>query len=99
MFNNSRQEPLPLTDSFINQDRYTIDDLIEIMAFLRSDRGCPWDREQTHASLRNSLKKLAKPLMPSTACVSPLTNFAKRLGDVLLQVVLHAQLATEGGTV
>ena len=94
MFNNSRQEPLPLTDSFINQDRYTIDDLIEIMAFLRSDRGCPWDREQTHASLRKNLLEEAYEAIDAIDSGIP-DKLCEELGDVLLQVVLHAQLATE----
>ena len=94
MFNNSRQEPFPLTDSFINQDRYTIDDLIEIMAFLRSDRGCPWDREQTHASLRKNLLEEAYEAIDAIDSGIP-DKLCEELGDVLLQVVLHAQLATE----
>ncbi len=37
-----------------NQEHYTIDDLITIMALLRSEGGCPWDREQTHTSIRKT---------------------------------------------
>ena len=38
--------------NFLHKPNYTVDDLIEIMRILRSDQGCPWDREQTHASIR-----------------------------------------------
>ena len=96
MFNNSRQDPLPFDDSFINQDRYAIDDLVEIMAFLRSDRGCPWDREQTHASLKKNLLEEAYEVIDAIDNGIP-EKLCDELGDVLLQVVLHAQLAREAG--
>ena len=96
MFNNSRQDPLPFDDSFINQDRYAIDDLVEIMAFLRSDRGCPWDREQTHASLKKNLLEEAYEAIDAIDNGIP-EKLCDELGDVLLQVVLHAQLAREAG--
>ena len=38
--------------NFVFKDQYDIDDLCQIMEILRSDNGCPWDREQTHASIR-----------------------------------------------
>lgn len=96
MFNNSWQDPLPFDDSFINQDRYAIDDLVEIMAFLRSDRGCPWDREQTHASLKKNLLEEAYEVIDAIDNGIP-EKLCDELGDVLLQVVLHAQLAREAG--
>ena len=38
---------------FGKKEKYTVDDLVKIMSLLRSENGCPWDREQTHASIRN----------------------------------------------
>ena len=39
---------------FGKKDKYTVDDLVEIMSLIRSENGCPWDREQTHASIRKN---------------------------------------------
>jgi len=63
---------------------------------LRQPDGCPWDREQTHASLRNHLLEEAYEVYDALeAGATP--ELAGELGDLLLQVVLHAQLAAEEG--
>ena len=63
---------------------------------LRQPDGCPWDREQTHASLRNHLLEEAYEVYDALeAGATP--ELAEELGDLLLQVVLHAQLAAEEG--
>jgi len=67
-----------------------------ISARLREPDGCPWDREQTHASLRNHLLEEAYEVYDALeAGATP--ELAGELGDLLLQVVLHAQLAAEEG--
>ena len=67
-----------------------------ISARLREPDGCPWDREQTHASLRNHLLEEAYEVYDALeAGATP--ELAGELGDLLLQVVLHAQLAAEAG--
>lgn len=68
----------------------------EIIAHLRAPEGCPWDREQTHLSLRRYL------LEETYEVIEALDNedapaLAEELGDLLLQIVLHAQIATEDG--
>jgi tetrapyrrole methylase family protein/MazG family protein len=63
---------------------------------LRQPDGCPWDREQTHASLRKHLLEEAYEVYDALAD-GPTPALADELGDVLLQVVLHAQLAAEAG--
>ena len=73
---------------------YTFDDLIDIMRVLRGDGGCPWDREQTHESIKYSLLEEACEAMESLDSKNP-DAFADELGDVLLQVVFHAQIASE----
>lgn len=71
-------------------------ELRETMARLRGPDGCPWDREQTHESL-------GKPLIDETAELldtidrGDMEHMREELGDVLLQVVFHAQLASEAG--
>jgi len=67
-----------------------------ISARLRAPDGCPWDREQTHESLRNHLLEETYEVYDALADgASP--ALAEELGDLLLQVVLHAQLAAEAG--
>ena len=63
---------------------------------LRAPDGCPWDREQTHASLRNHLLEEAYEVYDALAAGAT-PALAGELGDLLLQVVLHAQLAAEAG--
>jgi tetrapyrrole methylase family protein/MazG family protein len=67
-----------------------------ISSRLREPDGCPWDREQTHASLRNHLLEEAYEVYDALAD-GPTPALAGELGDLLLQVVLHAQLAAEEG--
>jgi tetrapyrrole methylase family protein/MazG family protein len=67
-----------------------------ISARLRLPDGCPWDREQTHESLRNHLLEEAYEVYDALgAGATP--ALADELGDLLLQVILHAQLAAEEG--
>lgn len=67
-----------------------------ISARLREPDGCPWDREQTHESLRNHLLEEAYEVYDALADGAT-PELAGELGDLLLQVVLHAQLAAEAG--
>ena len=68
-----------------------------ISARLREPDGCPWDREQTHASLRNHLLEEAYEVYDALEAGAATPELAGELGDLLLQVVLHAQLAAEAG--
>ncbi|MFI3236505.1 MAG: MazG family protein [Lachnospiraceae bacterium] len=84
----------------IQKKRYTYEELLEIIATLRGEGGCPWDREQTHASLKSCLMEEAAELAAAiriyTVC-GDYENFIEELGDVLLQVVMHSQIAKEEG--
>jgi len=71
-------------------------DLLEIMARLRSPRGCPWDREQDHRSIRSHAVEEAYELMDAIENGDD-QEMAEELGDLLLQVVFHCQLARERG--
>lgn len=73
-----------------------IDDLRETMARLRAPDGCPWDREQTHQTLTEPLIDETCELL-DTIDRNDLEHMCEELGDVLLQVVFHAQLAAERG--
>src|SRR5438105_11916428 len=74
--------------------RAAIDQLIRIMARLRSPTGCPWDREQDHRSLRWHTVEEAYELMDAIEAQDD-HELEEELGDLLLQVVFHCQLARE----
>jgi len=74
--------------------KYTYEDLIEIMARLRGPRGCPWDKEQTHDSLRRYLIEEAYETIEAIDN-KDFQHLKEELGDLLLQVVFHAQVASE----
>jgi tetrapyrrole methylase family protein / MazG family protein len=74
----------------------SIDRLREIVAKLRAPDGCPWDREQTHATLKPHLLEECYELIDAIDDQDD-EALLEELGDVLLQVILHAQMATEEG--
>ncbi|HHU07562.1 MAG TPA: nucleoside triphosphate pyrophosphohydrolase [Clostridiaceae bacterium] len=78
------------------EQQYEIDDLISILAFLRSPDGCPWDREQTHASIKHNLIEEAYEVIDAIQVEDP-ESLKEELGDVLMQVVFHARMAEEKG--
>jgi MazG family protein len=76
--------------------RSAINDLLQVMAALRSPQGCPWDREQDHMSLRFHAVEEVYELMDAIEAGDD-AEMAEELGDLLLQVVFHCQLASERG--
>src|ERR1700680_3068038 len=70
--------------------------LVTVMARLRAPGGCPWDREQTHASIRTYLIEEAYEVLDAMNSGDD-AKFANEMGDLLLQVVFHADLARESG--
>ena len=78
------------------KNSYTVQDLVEIMRLLRLPGGCPWDAEQTHESIK-------KNLIEETYEVIEAINkkdsdlLCEELGDLLMQVVFHAQMENELG--
>ena len=70
--------------------------LLEIMRRLRGPGGCPWDQEQTHDSLRRHLLEEAAEAVDAIASGDPRV-MADELGDVLLQVLFHAEIAARRG--
>ena len=71
-----------------------LEKLVDIIAVLRSENGCPWDREQTHKSLRPNMLEEAYEAVDAIDD-GDISNLREELGDVLLQVVLHAQIAKD----
>lgn len=73
-----------------------LEKLVDIIATLRSENGCPWDREQTHMSLRPNMLEEAYEAVDAIDD-NNIPNLREELGDVLLQVILHAQIAKDDG--
>ena len=79
---------------------YTYEDFLNVIKTLRSENGCPWDREQTHASLKQCMLEEAYEVVDGIQTyeeTGDYKNLREELGDVLLQVVLHSQIASEEG--
>lgn len=83
--------------SFPTKDRYTVDDLLAIMALLRSPGGCPWDREQTHESILTDFLEETHEALEAMR-QRDTDGLKEELGDVLLQVVFHSRIEEEQGT-
>src|SRR5271154_2439921 len=73
-----------------------INDLLKVMAKLRSPKGCPWDRQQDHLSLRRHAVEEVYELIDAIESGDD-HEMEEELGDLLLQVVFHCQLARERG--
>ena len=80
--------------NFPFKDNYNVDDLLQIMKILRSPEGCPWDKEQNHKSIReNFLEEVYEVL--ETIDKNDSLAMCEELGDVLLQIIFHCQMALE----
>ena len=80
--------------------KYTYEDFLEIIKTLRGENGCPWDRVQTHESLKPCMMEEAAELLASIRIYDQTgdpDNMREELGDVLLQVAMHAEIALEEG--
>jgi len=84
------------TSEPLNSKLSTFDRLCEIVAQLRAPDGCPWDREQTHESLLPALIEEAYEVAGAVRAKDD-ANFREELGDLLLLIVMHAEIAQETG--
>lgn len=75
---------------------YTFEELVGIIAKLRSPEGCPWDRAQTFESLKKCLAEETEEVFQAVDH-QDMENLCEELGDILLQVVLNSQIAKEKG--
>ena len=78
------------------EKHYTYEELLNIVAELRSDHGCPWDRAQTHESMIKCLREECEEVVQAIEQKDD-ENLCEELGDVLLQVLLHSRIAEEEG--
>ena len=81
---------------FIRKEHYNTEDLIRIVALLRAPGGCPWDQAQTHASIKKNFIEETYEVIEAINRQST-AGLQEELGDVLLQVALHAQMEAEAG--
>ena len=78
------------------KERYGFEDVRNVVAKLRDRDGCPWDREQTHESITGCLRDESEEVIEAIENRDYL-NLREELGDLLLQVLLHARIAEENG--
>lgn len=82
------------------ENKYSFEDFVKIIERLRAKDGCPWDREQTHDSLRPCMMEEAAEFVSSIRIYhesGSAENMREELGDILLQVVMHSVIAEEEG--
>lgn len=85
-----------MATEFQLKENYDVEDLKKLVTYLRSDKGCPWDREQTHASIRRDLLEEAYEVCEAIDQES-LPHLKEELGDLLLQVVFHTSMEEDKG--
>ena len=81
---------------FKRKDRYGFDDLVQIIHLLRAPGGCPWDREQTHRSIRRNFLEETYEVLEAIDQDDPV-HMCEELGDVLTQVVFHGDMEQDSG--
>ena len=80
----------------LEKEKYDVMDLVRIVTLLRRPGGCPWDREQTHESIRKNLIEETYEVIEAID-KKDLKLLREELGDLLLQVVFHAEMEAEAG--
>ncbi len=98
LYEIDRQEVTPLTSLYVSPLPHvsSFEGFQQTVARLRAPDGCPWDREQTHRSLRTNLLEETYEVLAAIDA-EDVDGLREELGDLLLQVVLHAQIAVEDG--
>lgn len=82
--------------NFQYKEKYDIEDFRVIIALLRSEEGCPWDKVQTHESIRRGLLEESYEVVTAINH-QDMDNLREELGDLQMQVLFHAQIETEKG--
>lgn len=82
--------------NFSQKDRYAFDDLVTIVKLLRSEDGCPWDKEQDHKSIRQNFIEETYEVIEAID-TEDTELLREELGDVMLQVVFHSVIEEESG--
>lgn len=85
-----------MIENFEFKTKYGVSDLVEIIRLLRTPEGCPWDREQTHESIKKNFIEETYEVVEAINKDNPVM-LREELGDVLMQILLHAQMESEAG--
>lgn len=83
-------------DKFECKQKYDLNDFVALISFLRSENGCPWDRVQTHKSIRRNLLEEAYELA-ETLDADDKEHMKEELGDVMMQVLFHSDIEANAG--
>ncbi len=83
-------------EELVHKEHYDFNDLQMIMKALRAEDGCPWDRVQTHESIRKCLTDECEEVIQAIDN-RDMENLKEELGDVLFQVIMHSEIASEAG--
>ena len=86
----------PFSAPFSNEELGTFQTLVDIVAKLRAPGGCPWDREQTHDSLKRNLLEESYEVIEAIDQGNP-AILSEELGDLMVQIAFHADIAQEAG--
>ncbi len=81
---------------FVEGNKHDIKELLEVVEILRSEKGCEWDRAQTHQTLKRCLRDESQEVIDAIDNNDD-ENLCEELGDLLLQVLMNAQVAKERG--
>lgn len=84
----------------MEEKKYTLEDLMNIVSDLRGEGGCPWDQAQTHGSMKACMLNEAREVVEGIDLyeqTGEADNLCEELGDVLFQVAFHSQIAKEEG--
>ncbi len=82
--------------TYQEKESHTMEELLEIVSILRSPQGCSWDQAQTHESLRKCIEEESGEVIQAVERKDD-ENLCEELGDLLLQVLLHCEIAKERG--
>ena len=80
----------------IHKQKYSLNDLIDLVNTLRSPEGCPWDRAQTHSSIRSNLIEEAYDAVEAID-LDDSNMLKEKLGDILLQIIFHCSMEENNG--
>lgn len=83
-------------EQFKQQEHFSYDDVLDLITYLRSDEGCPWDRVQTHQSVRRGVIEEAYEVAEAIDRQND-SMMIEELGDLLMQVLFHAEIARQEG--
>lgn len=86
----------PAKAELLKKENYDLYDLVKLVKVLRGEDGCPWDREQTHKSIRNDLIEETYEVVEAIDTDDP-ELLCEELGDVMLQVAFHADIESDAG--